>query len=226
MAKADDLSEITRALSAPLGELIAAVGRGVAQAQAALDLHTVETFKAVYGSEEATYKALRELGYQPTWYRIPEVAAEIYVTLSAQGQERSVSSPAALPASAAPEEQAGAPGETAAGRIQLYATPVDASFSNTYDYQLRACSQLKFRIVPVPPADQADGMKLVPPDLDVVGKPLRNARVRLTQLGIPYEVVDPRFYEPTDDDVVAATTPAPGEILPGGQALVLTLRIR
>ncbi len=130
------------------------------------------------------------------------------------------------PEAPALEEGTDAPGEAGAGRIQLYATPVDASFSNTYDYQLRACSQLKFRIVPVPPSDQAEDMKLVPPDLGVIGKPLGNARARLTQLAIPYEVADPRFYEPTDDDIVAGTRPAPGEILPGGQALVLILAIR
>jgi hypothetical protein len=227
MAKADDLLQITRTLSAPLGELIAAVGRGVAEAQAALDLHTVETFKAVHGGDEASYRALRELGYQPTWYRIPEVAAEIYVTLSAHGEERSSGS-SAEPAPGTPALEGGddQPDEATAGRIQLYATPVDASFSNTYDYQLRACSQLKFRIVPVPPSDGADGMKMVPADLNVTGRPLRDARARLTQLGMPYEVADPRFFEPTDDDIVASVMPAPGEILPGGQALVLTLATR
>jgi hypothetical protein len=230
MAKADDLSQITRTLSAPLGELIAAVGRGVAEAQAALDLHTVETFKAVHGGDEANYQVLREVGYQPTWYRIPEVSAEIYVTLSAHGQEQSSGSQGAPPPEdpaleedALVEPPAEAPPP---GRIQLYATPVDASFSNTYDYQLRACSQLKFRIVPVPPSDQADGMKLVPPDLNVTGKPLRDARARLDQLGIAYEVADPRFYSPTEDDIVASIAPAPGEILPGGKALVLTLAMR
>ena len=60
----------------------------MAEAQWALDQHTVESFKAVYGGDEAVYRELRQLGYQPTWYRIPEVAAEIYVTLSASGKER------------------------------------------------------------------------------------------------------------------------------------------
>src|SRR5262245_15606676 len=155
MAKADDLSQLTRARSAPLGELISAVGRGVAEAQAALDLHTVETFKAVHGGDEENYRALREVGYQPTWYRIPEVAAEIYVTLSVKSQEQSSGSQGGPPpeADALEENADDQPEAPPTGRIQLYATPVDASFSNTYDYQLRACSQLKFRIVPVPPSD-------------------------------------------------------------------------
>jgi hypothetical protein len=214
--KADDLTEITRALSAPLGELIAAVGRGVAEAQRALDMHTVETFKTVYGGDEGTYRALRQLGYQPTWYRIPEVSAEIYVTLSASGEERS-----AKPGVAAPGQPPLSEGDATPGRIALYATPVDASFSNTYDYHLRACSQLKFRIVPVPASGQADGMKLVP---DLVGKSLQVAQEMLAQEGIGYEIED-AYYEPRGDERIGGTTPEAGEILPGGKALVLKLSI-
>ena len=211
MARADDLAEITRALSAPLGELIAAVGRGVAEAQWALDQHTVETFKAVYGGDEAAYKELRQLGYQPTWYRIPEVAAEIYVTLSASGEERF-----GLGGTATSSNQ-----KTGPGRIQLYATPVDASYSNTYDYQLRACSQLKFRIVPVPGSGQADGMKVVP---KLVGMQYQAAQAVLTQLGISYQLADP-YHEPQGNESITSTAPEAGSILPGGQALVLTLAI-
>lgn len=220
MAKADDLKEITHALSAPLGELIAAVGRGVAEAQWALDMHTVETFKAVYGGDDATFDALRQLGYQPTWFRIPEVAAEIYVTLSASGEERS----GATTTAAATEQDVAAQGDTAPGRIQLYATPVDASFSNTYDYQLRACSQLKFRIVPVPASGQADGMKLVPRDL--VGMALRDAQTLLTQQGIAYRIASQPYYEPTGDEKVTATEPQARSILPAGQAVLLNFEIK
>ena len=220
MARADDLKEITRALSAPLGELIAAVGRGVAEAQWALDMHTVETFKAVYGGDDATFEALRELGYQPTWFRIPEVAAEIYVTLSASGEERSGGT-----APAAKTEKDGAEqGDTTPGRIQLYATPVDASFSNTYDYQLRACSQLKFRIVPVPAPGHADGMKLVPKDL--VGMSLRDAQALLTQQGIAYRIASQPYYEPSGDERVTATEPQAKNILPAGQAVLLNFEIK
>jgi hypothetical protein len=220
MARANDLAEITRALSAPLGELIVAVGRGVAEAQWALDQHTVESFKAVYGSDEAVYRELRQLGYQPTWYRIPEVAAEIYVTLSASGKERLAlgGGPASTGDRNAPENTS--QGKTM-GRIQLYATPLDASYSNTYDYQLRACSQLKFRVVPVPGPGQAEGMKVAP---KLTKMSFNVARDMLTRLGIPYELADP-FYEPRGSEIVTETSPEAGDILPGGQALVLTLKI-
>ena len=105
MARADDLNEITRALSAPLGELIAAVGRGVAEAQWELDRHAVESFKTVHGSDDEASRALRELGWRPTWYRIPEVTAEIFVTLSASGEERSAGTAPEGARKPLPEEQ-------------------------------------------------------------------------------------------------------------------------
>jgi hypothetical protein len=218
MARAHDLTEITRTLSAPLGELIAAVGRGVAEAQWALDMHTVESFKAIHGSDDATYRALRDLGYQPTWYRIPEVSAEIYVTMSASGEERSAG---IVPAGA--QASSTSVTDVAVGRIELYATPVDASFSNTYDYQLRACSQLKFRIVPVPAPGLADGMRPVP--AFAAGTTLKDARALLDREGIAYRIADHGYYEPSGDEVIAETTPAAGEMLRSGATLVLKLAI-
>lgn len=215
MAKADELAEITRSLSAPLGEFIAAVGRGVAEAQRALDLHTVETFKAVYGNN-VVYQELRQLGYQPTWYRIPEVAAEIYVTLSASGEERS-----ALSSSTTTSEPQRPAGGARPGQIHLYATPVDASYSNTYDYQLRACSQLKFRVVPVPGSGQAEGMKVVPKLTD---QSYQAALTLLAELGISHELADP-YYAPQGNELIESTEPAAGSILPGGQSVVLKLKI-
>jgi hypothetical protein len=190
----------------------------VAEAQWALDMHTLESFKAVHGSGDASYAALRELGYQPTWYRIPEVSAEIYVTLSASGEERS----AGVIPTGTPSGEVSA-GEAVPGRIQLYATPVDASYSNTYDYQLRACSQLKFRIVPVPAPGPAENMKLVPRLL--AGMSLQDARALLDKEGIPYRLADLGYYEPRGDEIVAGTTPAGGEVLRGGDQLVLKLAI-
>ena len=226
---ANDIAEITRALSSPLGEFIAAVGRGVAEAQQALDLHTLETFKSVYESGESTYAEFRLLGYQPTWYRIPEVTAEIQVTLSASGREQFQSRTlpdAALAASQGAGERrtttTGA-GEVATidqpGRIQLYATPVDATYSNTYGYDIRACSQLKFRIVPVPPSTQAEGLKVVP---KLQGVTYAQAEATLRQLGIAYGLADP-YYRARGDESVQKTEPDAGSILLAGQTLTLTL---
>ncbi|WP_045226919.1 PASTA domain-containing protein [Methyloterricola oryzae] len=214
MPKANELGEITQALSAPLGELIAAVGRGVAEAQWALDQHTLESFKAIYGSDDVLYRELRDLGYQPTWYRIPEATAEIYVTLSASGKETMTSSvPNIAPSGAVPAVN------EPSGRIELYATPVDASFSNTYDYRLQACSQLKFRVVPVPASDGADGMKVVP---QLLGQTYADATALLDRLGIIHGL-EHEFIEPRGDETIASTQPGAGSVLPAGRKLVLTL---
>lgn len=211
-----DLEEVTRSLSAPLGDLIAAVGRGVAEAQQALDRQALETFKAVYNLGDASYSELRQIGYQPTWYRIPEVTAELYVSLSASGEERlRVGGPAA------PAVQPVLP-EQAQGRIQLYATPVDASYSNTYNYNLKASSLIKFRIVPVPPAPQAEGLQVVP---DLVGMTYDEARAVLDQLRITHTLAD-AGYRAKGDEPVEAIEPKPGSLLTAAQAVRLTLGMK
>lgn len=216
MAAPGDLEEVTRALSAPLGDLIAAVGRGVAQAQQALDRQALETFKAVYNLGDASYAELRQIGYQPTWYRIPEVSAEMYVSLSASGEERlRVGGPAA------PTVQQVLP-EQAQGRIQLYATPVDASYSNTYNYNLKASSLIKFRIVPVPPAPQAEGLQVVP---DLVGMTYDEARAMLDQLRITYSLSDAGD-QPKGDERIEAIAPKPGSLLTAGQAVSIALGVK
>lgn len=207
MPLSNDLAQVTRSLATPLGELIVAVGRGVAEAQQALDLHTLDTFKAVYSSDEATYAEFRQLGYQPTWYKIPEVNAEIFVSPSASGQERL-------------QLGDGVPrGSQPPGRIQLYATPVDAGYSNTFDYNLRACSQVKFRIVPVPPAAQAEGLKVMP-NLD--GKTYNEAVAILDQFGIPYELAPDTQLQ--GNETIKETQPKAGAILSAGQVATLTLK--
>ena len=49
MAIDDELLDV---LSAPLGDLIASVGRGVADAQRALDAASLEALREIYGSDE------------------------------------------------------------------------------------------------------------------------------------------------------------------------------
>jgi hypothetical protein len=216
MPRADDLAEITRALSVPLGDLIAAVGRGVAEAQRALDLHTLESFRAVYGEGAKAYEEFRRLGYQPTWYRIPEVSAEISVALSASGHEQ-LEVEKSRPAEGDEVQRLKRP---ATGRVRLNATPIDASFSNSYDYNVRASSRIVFKVVAVPPAAAAEGLKVAP---GLTKLPVAEARRLLDELGIPYEF-DDRFYEPRDEDVVDSTLPAGGEFLTEGRLMRLSVK--
>ncbi len=193
---------VSDALAAPLGDLIAAVGRGLSEAQEALDLGTAETLKRLYAGDDANMEMLRRLGYQPTWYRIPEVDAEITVSLTISGEQ---------------EQAAGASRQGSEGAgVRLYVAPMDASYTNRYEYDLNAASTIKFRVVAVPPSTQAAEMKVVP-RLD--GVAWDEARRRLRQLDIPFEVPTPA---PREDERVLATSPDAGEFLAREQTLRIT----
>jgi hypothetical protein len=194
--------DVSDALAAPLGDLIAAVGRGMAEAQQSLDLATIETIRALYTGSGGDAEVLRRFGYQPTWYRIPELHAEITLSLSVHGS-------AAAAGVAGPADAQGSP-----GRIRLYVVPMDANYTNRYDYDLNAASVIKFKIVPVPPTVQAADLRLVPRLADLR---YDEARQRLASLGIPFELDTTR----ADGMTVKSTVPGPGEFLAPGQKVKL-----
>ncbi len=202
----DDLAvNYADALSAPLGDLIAAVGRGMAEAQQSLDLGTLETFKAIYKGGTEVYEELRQLGYQPTWYKIPELNAEISVSLTASRSQLT--------------QQSSAASEGQNGPIKLYAAPMDANYQNKYDYDLKAASVVKFRILPVPPTPQASEIKVVP---ELKNKSYGEARFLLAELGIPYGF-GRDVTEPADTVSVRGTDPEAGKILSPGRQVILKL---
>jgi hypothetical protein len=196
MADPSDLSQL-EALSAPLASLISSVGRGVAEAQRELDEAALEHLRAIYESDEGFAAELQRIGYRPTWYHIPEAEAEIAVALAITAEQQ-------------------VQGRT---RVKMYGAPMDASYTNRFNYSLSAQSRLKFRIVPVPPPLRAEALVVVPA---VVGKTVAEARALLVTLGVPH-----RFPEgAADKEVVASASAEAGTVLPAGGELVLTLRPR
>jgi hypothetical protein len=179
-------------LAAPLSELIAAVGRGLGDAQKALDQSSIESIKALHAGNDTNVDVLRRLGYQPTWYRIPELDAEITASLSVSRRSKS----------------AGVPGQ-----LQMYMSPVDATYSNSYDYDLQAATVLRFKVVAVPPPARATDMKVMPP---VVGMLSQKAREKLADMGIPFVVAGTGGY-------IAETIPPAGELITDGEKAQLTL---
>ena len=107
----DRPEQMIDALSAPLGDLIAEVGRSVAEAQMAMDAATIENVRtlATASGPNDPNLLLRQIGYQPTWYQIPEVTAEITIALTLSGAGSASQSPG-----------------TAAPRMRMLAAPVDA----------------------------------------------------------------------------------------------------
>lgn len=142
-------------LSAPLGSVIAAVGRGVADAQQALDQASLAQTLAVYQAEgEAGEALLREIGYRPTFYVLPETTCEVQLSMRIGG-------------SGGPDGSAGSGAQDALGGVRTYVTPVDAGFSNRYGFQIQAAAKLSFKIVPVPPPAALDDLRPMP---DLVGQ--------------------------------------------------------
>ena len=202
--------DLTEALSAPLGDVIAAVGRGVAEAQTALDAATVEGFKRMFSGGDAMLEEMRRIGYHPTWYRIPEVEAEVTISLSISGESRQ----AGTTPPAGPDAAIGGP-----GRIQLYAAPVDASYANKYDFQVQAASKLRFKVVAVPPSPEATEMKVVP---GLGNKTFEEAKALLDELRIPYRLEDPKLL-PAPAAPIRSFSPRVGTVLARGQAVILNV---
>jgi hypothetical protein len=188
------------ALSAPLGDLIASVGLGVADAQRALDAASLAALRTIYESGEDFFRELQAIGYKPTWYHIPEAEGEIQMALSLSGTEATApTSGSAVPRS----------------KVKLYAVPLDAGYTSRYNFTMTASSSVKFRIVPVPPSAAAEAMRVMP---SLVGLQLGEARARLSLLGIAGT-----FPEGASTDIVRTQVPEPGVVLgPDDQVTVGT----
>lgn len=185
--------ELYDSLSAPLGDIISSVARGVADAQQALDMRTIETFKEIYGKNDGLREELRQLGYQPTWYKIPEVNAEIIMSLSiSENSETNINQLANTDRSSKPNA------------LKLYAAPIDANYSNRYNYDIRGASKVTFKIVPVPPSPRAEDMKVVP---YLIGKLQEDAERLLQMLGIEYEMEEKQNAIPVATETIVTTTP-------------------
>ncbi len=212
MADSNSTRDLADALSAPLGDLIGAVGRGVADAQQALDAKTIELLRRLYMEEDDDLlKTLRRLGYQPTWYRIPEVDTEVVVSLSVSGDARQ--------ALAAGEGSGSVAAGGGNGRLKLYAAPIDATYQNKYGFNLRAASKVKFKIVPVPPSTSAAAMKAVP---NLVGKRFAAAKELLEEMGFLWKHM--RKTEPAETAVISKQVPEAGTIVEEDNIVILTFR--
>ncbi|MCX7649849.1 MAG: PASTA domain-containing protein [Flavobacteriales bacterium] len=171
-------------LSAPLGELIAAIGKGVGEAQAALDEGSLRTTLQLYNENisledpeaKQIFQILREVGYQPTFYTLPEteVEAQISLSLSINQTNNSINNPSNRPAS----------------RIRAYATPLNANNLNQYNLNANAMAKIKFKIVPIPPPSNVSDYRIIP---NLLGLSLKDALNILSDLQFNYKIL--RLYE-------------------------------
>jgi hypothetical protein len=142
MSSPDPFANATETFSAPIEDLIIALGQGLAEAQKALDLSSIATQEAIDADP-----VLSQYGLQAPWYQFPNVTLQLKLSI-AMAQDQTPPAPVAGPASAALL--------TTPVRLRIVAQPVSPSFQNQFNYNARAASQVNVTIVPVPPP-QAPG---------------------------------------------------------------------
>lgn len=203
MSRFTNPNDLMDSLSAPLGDLIAEVGRGVGDAQAAMDSQTIARMKEIVAGGDELLEALRGIGYQPTWYQIPEATAKLSIALTISGEAQADIGPSA--------------GGSGLGRLRLNAAPVNADYSNKFDYQVQAASEIQFKIVPVPPSVAAEHLRAVP---NLVDKTLAQAESLLESVGLRGVLAEPGA-APAEDAKVTGQTPEAGAVIDDETAVAL-----
>lgn len=223
------VSEVT---AAPLGEIIAAVGGGVASAQRALDDQAIQQVLALYADGDEAARLMRESGWRPTFYAIPEAEGEIKVSLVVSGstsgggstQAAAASSSQPLPVSPHPVSPQAVLAQK--GRVssmlapKLYATPVDAGYRNRYDYEGSVTASVSFRIVPVPAPPGAERIRVVP---GIVGLSAALATERLEDYDLTIELAGLVDQAAEEGVAVVEQSPTAGERVQEGDVIVATL---
>jgi len=200
----NSIDYLSDSLAAPLGNLISAIGEGVGEAQAALDKGALEQTLALYEDSEdqdQLRSLLREIGYQPTFYVIPETKVKAKVSLSLSQSQTTT----------------GNSGTTQLSKTKIYGTPMNASFVNQFNASIEASAEIEFSIKPVPPLIEAR----VAPNL--IGRTLEEAAALVTKLGLIYTVTKTTTEEAEATDIVTEQLPIATTAMKIGQEIQLTV---
>lgn len=219
---------VQNVLAAPLGEVIASVGRGVAEAQFALDQGSIAATLSLYMNDDEetrdrALQALRDIGYRPTFYALPETTGEVRVSMNLGNAAQSSKSAPVPGNAAAPAARLSALTARRASLAKAYVTPVDANYANRYNYSAEASAKITFKIVPVPAPDGGDELRAIP---DLSGLTVAAALERLEQVGLRGEVVDRNgdAVEPVNTTVaLTGQDPAPGALGRLGDEVLLII---
>lgn len=167
------LADAVETFAAPIETLIIALGQGIAEAQRALDISSLQTQEALDTDPQTA-----QLGLQATWYQFPKVDLELKLAVS---MAQSSSAPAAAPTASSPIDP-----RRLRATTRLIAQPVSAAYQTQFSYDAQAASTLSLSIVPVP-APQARPAQmtleavtraaLASPATDTQGRPIKFATV-------------------------------------------------
>jgi hypothetical protein len=138
-----DLADAIETFSAPIEHFITALGQGIAEAQRALDLNSLQT-QEVLDTDPQT----AQLGLQATWYQFPRVDLELKLAIS---MAQSGSAPAL-----------GFNPLLLRASTRIIAQPVSAAYQTHFSYDGQAASTLSLSIVPVPPPRSGAGAAIPP----------------------------------------------------------------
>lgn len=208
-------------LASPLGDVIASVGQGVAAAQQALDEASVAKTLEIYREGgDAMVAMLRDIGYRPTFYVLPETTGEVSVSMRLAGGNSGSAAPPSPVASVLNPAIAA----RALQRVRTYVTPVDAGFANRYGFTATASAKLTFKIVPVPPPDGMDQARVMP---DLAGRKIGDALLVLDMLDLAVRIVDKdgtAVSAPDAASVVGETDPVAGTVVRTDGEIVVKLK--
>ncbi len=134
---ADNVSRVTDMLSAPMEQVIVALGSGIARAQRELDRYAIDAQREI--DEDPV---LSEAGLQATFYQIPRAELELTIAIAMEQNPQPAGNVRALGAVSVAQ---------ALAIRQIHLQPVNAAYTNQFSYDVNASSKLKLTVVPVPP---------------------------------------------------------------------------
>lgn len=218
----DPVKLFSELLGGPLGSLISSVGQGVGEAQAALDHGALTQTLDLYDfskDEDRSPEALtlinlaRSIGYQPTFYAIPETEVEAQISLSMDIKPQQGSAVAGLPLS----------------RFAINATPLNAGNVNRFGLQSNAMAKMKFKIVPVPPSGGVSELRVIPDLTPRIWN--EETRLFIQGIGFTYELRDIHGLVITQHDLdldnhaIVSHIPAGATITSTNTSVVITINV-
>lgn len=131
--------------NAPIWEIMNSLGKGIADAQYAMDDYVFKAIQRLASPEEkitvaGQSKSLLELGLMPSFYHFSEVNLNIKMAISSmQGEEF------------------GGEAMVAAGGgvgLVMFGASLSASYSNKYSFSANAASEVSAKIISIPPPSE------------------------------------------------------------------------
>lgn len=120
----DDTVNLSEILVSPVADMISKLGEAVGVAQASLDKASLTAQEKL----QSDHPELAKIGYQVSWYQMPEVSIEMKMAIHYERKSEDDRS------------------------ARIFLAPYNAKYKNAFTYAVEGASTLKLRIVPVPQA--------------------------------------------------------------------------